>query len=225
MIQSYSMISPERLASHARLEQLISRGPVAVTFRDPTAYAHQLGYGNQENLVRAIAGKDVCDLGSGCGGLYKMLTLEGLNTSRITSVDPLIGSRSFIASDKFQTERRLVEYPKDVVRKIRREYLSKVVKAFAHKLPFADNSFDLVFDNWAVSVYTATEELAFEDSVLEMIRILRPGGELRIGDPFSYGSSYVSNKEKILKKLGLKYEVIWAEENGVKEKQGVVVYK
>lgn len=235
MIQSYNMHDYERLLRQQALstyEQMVFKGNVAETWRDPSTYAAWLGYGSVDNFKREIAGKDICDIGSGIGGLEKGLTLDGFDTSRIVSVNPVVHTRRFIKQEKSDTNKILKELPRTIIRKLRRDFFQNTVDAFAHNLPFANESFDIVFDMFAASHYTNTSKtpLVFEASILEMLRILRPGGELRIGDPLSYGKynadgSPVSENEKILLSLGLAYEIIYDNEDKETPRRGVIIYK
>lgn len=63
-------------------------------------------------------------------------------------------------------------------------YKSRVIKGVGEYLPFADNSFDYV-----VSWQTLEHVQNVEKCISEMIRVLKPGGRLRIWCP-DYGSSF-----------------------------------
>jgi SAM-dependent methyltransferase len=99
----------------------------------------------------------------------------------------------------------------------------RAVAAFAHALPFLKDSFDLIVDKRAVFgwfISSNTEESvrhkpAFEASIKEMMRVLKPGGRLLVGDIGTFGwveagvEPIPSWKEEALREMGLDYEIIW----------------
>jgi SAM-dependent methyltransferase len=226
------MSSAERMSSHRRVEKkVLSTSEVTDTNRKPWQYAHDLGYTDEETLLLAITNKIVCDVGSGFGTLYKTLALRGIQT-KIIPVNPRIQLEEYRDGDSLLMELDFPNYPQDEVHRIHRLHDENVVVAFAHKLPLDNDSVDLVFDNAAVSYYAQEEDaLAFEDSILEMIRILRPGGELRLGDWVHYGGgssgkeTFPSFQEEILRKHNLRYEYIQEPSSKRREIIGVIIYK
>lgn len=221
-----------RNSARQRVEQKILNGAIADTLRTIHHYASGLGYRTDEEFLARTAGKDICDVASGVGGLFKLFALTGHN-ARVVSVNPRVGLPLYTVFDEIETEKELSHFPKEKVSQLRLQYDQSVVPDFAHSLSLQNESFDLVFDNVGVSHYIDEEDaLAFEDSITEMMRILRPGGELRIGDWTAYGkvengtSDVPSFQEQTLINLGLDYELLWETNSlGVSEVIGVVVKK
>ena len=228
------MLPLEKLLCYQRVGKrvLSSDGSSVIdTNRKPRRYAHDLGYVTEENLIEAITNKVVCDVSSGYGTLYKYLALRGIQTN-IVPVNPRVQLENYKDGNSLLMDFDFPDYPVEEVRRVHRLHNESVVAAFAHKLPFANNSFDLVFDNAAVSFYSQEEdECVYEDSLLEMLRILRPGGEIRIGDWIHYGGgssgeeTFPSSQENILKRLNIRYEYIQEPRGKKREIIGVIIYK
>lgn len=109
---------------------------------------------------------------------------------------------------------------RDWVMETQKVHDDSAVAGFAHALPFQADTFDLILDKDAVSKYatpqdhdfvdksTHEEKELFKESLREMIRVLKPGGKIRISDVFGYGSKE-DWKQNILYELGLDYKVLW----------------
>lgn len=141
-------------------------------------YARTLGYVSDAELVAALRGKLVLDVGAG-QGRFAQECAELAQPPRVVSVNP-----RYASPDSIRWSLQLV-YSDDFEEIscshfIRRAGDSEQVAAFAHQLPFRPGSFDLVFDNFA-SLYYSQQPAEFAENLLEMLRVLRPGGELRAG--------------------------------------------
>lgn len=205
-------------------------------FSTVAEYASAMGYPTREAFVQEIEGKKILDLGSGLGGFAKDVFIQQVNC-KVISLNPRLATSSRQREKehtKVYVEQIVPETPHlrklfNRVRKIpERDYIRETQEAhdkgalagFVHALPFQDNSFDLIFDKDAVSKYATPQDYDFVDkstleekelfrrSLREMIRVLKPGGEIRIADIFGYGSSK-DWKQKILDELGLDYKVLW----------------
>lgn len=213
-------------------EKPIFSGTVYETYRDLGRYAECLGYSAKAELVTDLEGKDVLDVGSGLGGLVKSAVAEGVKT-RIISVNPRLSLPKWRHHQKDETELQLVDYLPKSLKKAQRVHDHNSVAAFAQALPFKDSSFDLIFDNFGVSYYSgAKEEIGiFEPAIKEMLRVLRQGGHIRIGDICNYGlrernlSSEPSENEQILIDLGIDYKIVWAKDRLNNQVLGIDITK
>ncbi len=206
-------------------------------------YAYGLGYSSREAFVQAIKGKKILDLGSGLGGLAKDTFFQQVDC-QVISLNPRLATdmrRDEKEATKEYVEEMVPEMPslrrlinklrgmpeEDYLKEIQKAHDQRAVAGFAHSLPFQDNSFDLIFDKEAISKYATSQDYDFVDkstpeekelfrkSLREMIRVLKPGGKIRIGDIFGYGSSE-DWKQRILDELGLDYEILWEDLRGKK---------
>ncbi|HEV7424463.1 MAG TPA: methyltransferase domain-containing protein, partial [Candidatus Paceibacterota bacterium] len=79
---------------------------------------------------------------------------------------------------------------------------TKSVQAKAEAIPFTDGAFDLVISNAAIpnifigDKYPDVKE-KIRASLFEMLRVVKPGGEIRLGRVFK-GDTYQSQKEFVL---------------------------
>jgi len=128
--------------------------------------------------------KAVLDLGSG-GALFA----EGIKDNypdlniKVVSLDPKYSNPEHLKRKVMPGEDATIE------RIGNKEILA--VSAVAESLPFKDESFDIVISNCAVPYYQDDDRIK-EASILEIIRVLKPGGEARI-------TMVVDNDEKILR--------------------------
>lgn len=108
----------------------------------------------------SFAGKDVLDVGSGWGELQYELSKDTYNVNRVVGLEPhdqLLKLSKIILEGNEKTD---------------------VVQGVVEELPFDDNSFDIVF------CYTVLEHVQdYKKAVDEMMRVLRPGGEVYIFMP------------------------------------------
>ncbi|MCL4390265.1 MAG: class I SAM-dependent methyltransferase [Patescibacteria group bacterium] len=213
-------------------------------------YADCLGYSNTEDLINELKGKKILDLGSGRGILAREAYLRHIDCS-IISLEPKLSLTGYKENISGLSKEFLKEYqpPKksvlaslvDRLKGIPQEYPleeagdyhdQRALAAFAHALPFANGSFDLVLDITAVSRYTGRheshageeEEPIFRDYLEEALRVLKPDGILKIFDEEAYGwTAEPSWKEKVLINMGLKYGIIWEDKTGKKGPLGVEI--
>jgi ubiquinone/menaquinone biosynthesis C-methylase UbiE len=101
----------------------------------------------------SLAGKDVLDVGIGSGIATQMLAEAGANVTGVDLTDWAVDT----------TRRRLAAFGLD----------AEVQQADAEQLPFADESFDLVF-SWGVIHHSSDMDRA----LAELVRVTRRGGEV-----------------------------------------------
>jgi SAM-dependent methyltransferase len=195
-------------------------------------YTPTLGYLSEEELIADIEGKKVLDLGSSLGGLAKDVARRKIDC-QVYSLEPRLSMGGARNEEKAATQeyleqvtpktsklgklvKRLKGIPEDDHREMQESHDRGATAAFAHALPFQDNSFDLILDKEAVSKHatrqdydyvdktTAGEKELFRTSLEEMVRVLKPGGRIRISDLFGYGWKD-SWKEQIMDEMGLDY--------------------
>ena len=65
-------------------------------------------------------------------------------------------------------------------KRTRREIRVELVDGDARKLPFPDNSFDVILSSWAL--HNIYDPAGRETAVGEIVRVLKPGGRLAIAD-------------------------------------------
>ena len=134
--------------------------------------------------------------------------LMGLNT-RVTSVSPGLVQPDF---EQFQKDKLAesytytsADYTEERVEAARLVANSRSYPFFAHNLGFADNSFDVIIDNFAVFDNSRPEvKLVLIKSIEEMLRVTRPGGKIRVGGGLNFGPDW-GWKEEILRNMGLDF--------------------
>lgn len=142
--------------------------------------------------------KDILDVGAGSGDFARACEKLGLR-AKITSLDPL-DPRLF---SKSRTSKTSLESEK------------KIVMGMGESLPFKTESFDLVISSAAVPIliFPKTKE-NIGRAIKEMIRVVRPGGEVRFcpaavyqvnknGERLEEGKLFEYNKivQELLEKL------------------------
>jgi SAM-dependent methyltransferase len=178
-------------------------------------YAQELGFKNEGEFIQYIEGKKVCDIGSGYGAFGVECILRGINVE-IIGVNPNIGRSSFAMYQEGTLLRRFEStFTKEQILSAIEQYNNKTLATFAHDLSdIPSDSQDIILENRAVTFYSGEIGAGlYKKSLLEMIRVLKPGGKLRIGDRTSYGWEVLSSNEQILKDLELNYSVIYDSEN------------
>lgn len=122
------------------------------------------------DLIPWTGREEVLDVG--CGrGLMLVGAARRLTTGKATGVDLWI--------QKDQGANRSSE----TLENVRRENVSDRVRIETgdmRKLPFADGSFDVVVSNWALHNLELKEDR--EKSIVEMVRVLKPGGWVLLND-------------------------------------------
>jgi ubiquinone/menaquinone biosynthesis C-methylase UbiE len=84
----------------------------------------------------------------------------------------------------------------------------KGVAAIAQQLPFTNESFDMILAAYSVINYASSTPKAVEAWVSEAARVLKPGGEARLGPTYGGRNTFGKNYEdliKIAKKHGLDF--------------------
>lgn len=170
--------SPEHLASQERVREWWNENPMSYDAEAPIPYERgsreyfreldarifhprvfrlatdRKGrpFGHYVDLDR-VAGKRVLDVGCGSGLATQVLAEAGADVTAVDLTDWAVAT----------TTMRLAAFGLD----------GEVVQADAEELPFANESFDVVF-SWGVIMMSTDMERALR----ELVRVLRPGGQL-----------------------------------------------
>jgi SAM-dependent methyltransferase len=127
----------------------------------------------RDKLIASIPWRgDETVLDVGCGrGLLLIAAARQLRSGKAIGVDI------------WQTQDQSGNSPDATLQNIRLENLSDRIElkdADARKLPFPDNTFDVVLSSWAIhNIYSTSGR---ETALGEMIRVLKPGGRLAVVD-------------------------------------------
>ncbi len=180
------------------------------------SYSSSLGFKSESQFVNFISEKAVCDVGAGYGGFAIECFLRGIPV-KVTSVNPRIENSQFKMdqSNYFKWLRKF-HSNEDIQRAI--EYFkTNAFPQLAHELIFPDNSYDVVLDIDAITLYAIENDIPgrigrslYKKSIEQMVRILKPGGHLLIGDPLKANLPEKFNwPEQVFKELGLQYSKIY----------------
>jgi SAM-dependent methyltransferase len=203
----------------AEHEARIMEGEVQDTWRGLDDLNKKLGPFYLD-IRELIEGKAVGDVGSGLGGLAKSVAAEHINAT-IWSINPHLVDPKYKYDEEQATAamlwNRYHTLDQSEVARIQQLHDSHLSTAFAHGLNFHDETFDMLIDSSAVSAnLTEGQELLYEQSIREMMRVLKPGGMIVIIDnmPSAVGDSdpftgEVRFKEKTLQKLDIPYSPIY----------------
>lgn len=201
-------------------------------------YHNIFGFKNKAEFVEYIRHKEVLDLGSGYGGLtHDLYGMNFQSGGHVLSVNPEINHPNYRYALPFMIKATLSKVKVDGTPKSNEELDSEVVaytenyfkKAVAAKwagkfinkkgqeekftLPFRDGVFDMILSSYSFSYYSDHTDIprALED----MVRILKPGGELRIVPIRVYSHHNVEMDEryqlifKVLKEMpGIEYKMM-----------------
>jgi len=129
--------------------------------RDLEDYEGYLGFKRED-----LNGKTVLDIGSGESELFsRQLKESGIN-AQVVSLNP------DLISDSYRQE----------IKKIN-DWQKKAVAGIGQELPFKNKSFDNVLALYSVAVFSSPSinPEAAEHWMNEIVRVLKPGGEARIG--------------------------------------------
>lgn len=200
--------SPE-LASQLQITELLTRTQVG-NLRNLNHQARDLTFPTPTDFEEYLRGKDVLDVGSGLNGLAIDVQLRKLPT-KVTSVNPGFNDPLFEQVQKdfiYLFPHYFPRFSLEEIEAAQVEANRNTYALFAHDLStFADKSFDVVIDNYAVTFYAQpSRRLAFAQSIGEMARVCR--GRIRVGDKSKdlvYGGSTPNWKEEVLQELGLNY--------------------
>ena len=141
------------------------------------------------DLVAWRGDEQVLDVG--CGrGLMLIGAAQRLTTGRAVGIDIWNASDQSANGPQGTLENATVEGVADRI---------AVQTADMRTLPFADRSFDVVVSHWVV--HNADSEADRDTALREMMRVLRPGGSLILGD-IAHRDAYLAR----LKGLGLSQE-------------------
>ncbi len=151
-----------------------------------TRIADDLGFDGKNQFINYLNGKVVIDCGSGFNGLAIDALLHGVNT-QIVSVTPAMQDHLFIPVQekvvRSSKESLFPDFSDNDIELARRKSLEGSYPFLAHELLFEDDAFDAVIDNYASSFYTSfRNRQVYGHIVVEQMRVLKKGGELRIGD-------------------------------------------
>lgn len=190
------------------------------------------------DMVEKVRGKVVGDMGSGRGGLAKTAFAEEIPTT-IWSVNPTLVIPKQKQWEEQGTNITLLEqYPHltpDQLVAAQTYHDTFSSTNFAHGLTdFHDEFFDLLVDSRAVHAHMPEEyDVLYEATIREMLRVLRPGGEIIVRDTnFSLTSEekpqprQVGMKERVLQRLGVQYTPIWKDSvDGNRVSLGAIITK
>ncbi len=131
----------------------------------------------------------IIDMGSGLKqNLAREVESRGLR-AKVISVDPSLLDG---------------EHLEDNERKVSGSFHANTVAAFAERLPFSSNSIDKILVHSSIPYYSISEEI-FLVELKEMIRVLKPGGEIKIYPYPAFSNAqkfnYSAINEKMMKNM------------------------
>lgn len=132
-----------------------------ITSRGLKSYLRGLNLSPEE-----LRDKKILDVGSGSGRFAEEAKKAGIEN--VYSFDPSLASG---AVREKSGERGVT---------------SKAVAGQAEEMPFADESFDLVVNNFSLPMWSESPQ-AMRQAFAEELRVLRPGGELRLAPVIKIG--------------------------------------
>lgn len=203
-------------------ESSILAGNAPDTFRGIRDKTFQdLGF----DIVKEIEGKVVADIGSGLGGIAKTACVEEIDTT-VYSINPHLALEEFKQTEEETTAETLKSiYPAVTAEQIQAAQAyhdSHLVTDFAHNLKsLEDDVFDVEFDIHAVNANMPSGfEALYEQTIREMLRVLKPGGRIIIFDAGREALGYRDSdeggplfKERVLKKMGVSFEPVYKNKN------------
>ncbi|MEO6729084.1 MAG: class I SAM-dependent methyltransferase [Candidatus Dojkabacteria bacterium] len=147
------------------------------------------GFGNLNEFLDYIRGKTVMDLGSGGGGLatdlYGIQNVLVNQKTKVYSVNPRLADPlpdtdpvydiGFLGYDKLGENVKYSDAAR-FLKKGREEYKKNAVAARWERLPFPNESIDLILATGSYFFYSETYD---EESFKEIMRIVKKGGEFR----------------------------------------------
>ncbi len=190
--QGYDAPTPQPTSTDA--DQLLARlekKPGTQTARGLREHAHMLGFENEAAFIQELQGKKVADVGSGYGGLEIDIIARGLPLD-VTPISPRAQDKLFLTGQRNAIMRQLGRlYTSETLDAAIKTYNEQVVHAYAHDLPFPDESFDIMLDILAATHYTpkpgdisgaseAESRAIYQKTFAGMIRPLKRGGKLYI---------------------------------------------
>lgn len=127
-------------------------------------YEVDLGFSREQ-----LAGKTVLDLGTGTTDRLARELKEADIDTNVVSLSPDLHTST---GAKYALE---LEHP---------GWRRRGVSGIAQRLPFQDNSFDMILGLYSVTYYTWSES-QMQAWVREFARTLKPGGEVRLGPAYT----------------------------------------
>jgi len=149
----------------------------------------------RDKIIRSIAWRgDEQVLDVGCGhGMMLIAAAQRLTTGHATGIDIWSQADQADNSPEATMENARLEQVADRV---------EILNADARKIPFPDNSFDVVLSSFVIhNLHKASDR---EQILREIARVLRPSGQLAIADILHSGQY-----EKVLRALGWKGMKRW----------------
>lgn len=151
---------------------------VPSTYREVGDYLKNLGLKKED-----LSGKRILDVGAGSRGFAHSTVSQGI-PAEIYSLEPRFAilpeqKDSLFASYAEYTDIPLVK--------------GKTVAGVAEKIPFADNSFDLVISHFAFPVWSPSSK-SLRQFYKEAARVTKPGGEIRLYPGYRKASGMLASK-------------------------------
>ncbi len=160
-----------------------------------SALVRGLGFSSDQELFNFIEGKNVLDVGSGMGGLFKEAMVRG-SKAKIFNVNPRFSLEGHAREAHEMYEMMAEELPENI-EEINRAHDEFSLAAFSNKLPVRSNSVGVVIDNKAAVYHCLYEdrfddleiigssfnpnEKALSETLDEYLRVLERNGKARIG--------------------------------------------
>lgn len=166
---------------------------------------------SREDFLNVIKGKIVGDLGSGFGGLAMECALNNIPVE-IISVNPAIAHPRFRSAQvDFLRLKLRNRYSAEDINKAFAKYESNAYAATSDDLPIESGRLDLIIDDRAITFYSSKiGEQLYRASLLEMLRVLHPGGKIYIADSVHFLDPEVKSFQlQIIEGLGVHFEYFY----------------
>ncbi|MBI2120881.1 MAG: class I SAM-dependent methyltransferase [Parcubacteria group bacterium] len=139
---------------------------VSSTWRNFEDVSSELGIIRED-----LKGKIILDIGSGGAGFAEGVKQNKELKSRVISLDPNYNLETLSEENR--------DLMRNAVKEINKEGLDAVA-GLSESLPFKNESFDLIISNHAVPWHIAEDAEKVTKSIKEIIRTLKPGGEVKL---------------------------------------------
>ncbi|MEK7134714.1 MAG: class I SAM-dependent methyltransferase [Patescibacteria group bacterium] len=139
---------------------------ISSTWRNFEQISSELELSNED-----IKEKLILDLGIGGAGFAEGIKKHQELSFRVVSLDPNYNLKTLTEENG--------DLMKDAIKEIKEQKL-EAVAGLSESLPFKDEAFDLVISNHAVPWHIAEDTEKVVRSIVEIIRVLKPGGEARL---------------------------------------------
>ena|SRR3989344_2342030 len=183
---------------YGKEEQFKTWKEVPTTNRGLEEYSRDLDL-NQKTLE----GKKILDVGSGTRKFAKEVKESGIN-AEVISLDPVYLSQE-LQEEKMRHEGGPINKLKEFIRATDiPDVKEKTVAGVGEKMPFKDETFDLILADNSLPAYGNKEQI--DEFFTEAFRVLKKGGELRFTPSYTMfrrGIEYPLDKELdiIIKKI------------------------